>query len=123
MHEDDRVRLQHMLDAAREALSFVAGRERRDLDADRMLVLALVKSIEIIGEAGTRVSEEGRDATPAVPWPEIIAMRNRLVHAYFDVNLDVVWATVREDLPALVAALQDALNDVGHQRDRDEGEH
>ena len=58
MHEDDRVRLQHMFDAARESLSFVAGRERRDLDADRMLVLALVKSIEIIGEAGAKVSEE-----------------------------------------------------------------
>ena len=111
MHEDDRVRLQHMFDAARESLSFVAGRERRDLDADRMLVLALVKSIEIIGEAGARVSEGGRNATPDVPWPEIVAMRNRLVHAYFDVNLDVIWTTVREDLPALVAVLQDALQE------------
>ena len=100
-----------MLDAAREALSFVADRERRDLDADRMLVLALVKSIEIIGEAGARVSDEGRDAAPGVPWPEIVAMRNRLVHVYFDVNLDVVWETVRQDLPPLVAALQGALNE------------
>jgi uncharacterized protein with HEPN domain len=100
-----------MLDAATEALGFAAKRGRRDLDTDRMLVLALVKSIEIIGEAGARVSEEGRDATPDVPWPEIVAMRNRLVHAYFDVNLDVVWETVRKDLPDLVAALQDALNE------------
>jgi uncharacterized protein with HEPN domain len=100
-----------MLDAAREALSFVADRERRDLDTDRMLVLALVKSIEIIGEAGARVSEEGRDASPDVPWLEIVAMRNRLVHAYFDVNLDVVWETVRKDLPSLVAALRVALNE------------
>ncbi len=111
MREDDRVRLHHMLDAAREALSFVAGRKRRDLDTDRMRVLALVKSIEIIGEAGARVSEEGRNATPDVPWSEIVAMRNRLVHAYFDVDLDVVWATIREDLPTLVIALQDALNE------------
>ena len=111
MKVDDRVRFQHMFDAALEALSFVAGRERRDLDADRMLVLALVKSIEIIGEAGARVSEEGRNATPDVPWSEIVAMRNRLVHAYFNVNLDVVWATVREDLPALVVALEDVLNE------------
>jgi uncharacterized protein with HEPN domain len=66
MREDDRVRLHHMLDAAQEALSFVADRERRDLDTDRMLVLALVKSIEIIGEAGARVSEEGQDAAPDV---------------------------------------------------------
>ena len=111
MREDDRVRLHHMLDAAREALSFAKNRERRDLDTDRMLVLALVKSIEIIGEAGARVSKEGRDATPDIPWPEIVAMRNRSVHAYFDVNLDVVWETVRKDLPTLVAALQGALND------------
>lgn len=76
-----------------------------------MLVLALVKSIEIIGEAGARVSEKGRDAAPDVPWLEIVAMRNRLVHAYFDVNPNVVWETVRQDLPPLVAALQEALNE------------
>ncbi len=111
MLKDDRVRLQHMLDAAQDALSFVAERGRRDLDTDRMLVLALVKSIEIIGEAGARVSEEGRNATPDVPWSEIVAMRNRLVHAYFDVDLDVVWATIREDLPTLVVALRDVLDE------------
>jgi uncharacterized protein with HEPN domain len=111
MHEDDRIRLHHMLDAAQEALGFVAGRDRQDLGTDRMLVLALVKSIEIIGEAGARVSEEGRAATPDVPWLEIVAMRNRLVHAYFDVNLDVVWETERKDLPAVVTALQSALNE------------
>jgi uncharacterized protein with HEPN domain len=111
MREDDRVRFYHLLDVAREALSFAKDRERRDLDTDRMLVLALVKSIGIIGEAGARVSKEGRDATPDIPWPEIVAMRNRLVHAYFDVNLDVVWETVRKDLPTLVGALQGALND------------
>lgn len=76
-----------------------------------MLVLALVKAIEIIGEAGARVSIEGRDATPDVPWPEIVGMRNRLVHAYFDVDLDVVWTTVRHDLPPLVEALQAALEE------------
>lgn len=62
-------------------------------------------------QAGARVSDEGRDAAPGVPWPEIVAMRNRLVHVYFDVNLDVVWETVRQDLPPLVAALQGALNE------------
>ena len=111
MREDDKVRFHHVLDAASESLGFVSGRDRRDLDTDRMLVLALVKSIEIIGEVGARVSVEGRAATPDIPWPEIVGMRNRLVHAYFDVNLDVVWATVRDDLPDLVGTLQSVLNE------------
>ncbi len=76
-----------MVDAASEALSFISDRERGDLDADRMLALALVKSIEIVGEAGATVSSEGRVEVPDVPWREIVAMRNRLIHAYFD----VVW--------------------------------
>lgn len=100
------------MDAAKEARSFVAGRKREDLDADRILALALVKSIGIIGEAGAMVSSEGRDKIPDVPWREIVAMRNRLIHAYFDVNLDVVWETVQSDLPPLISSLDDALPNV-----------
>lgn len=102
-----------MLDSAEEAASFAAGKSREDLDADRMLALALVKSIEIVGEAGARISEEGRNELPDIPWREVIAMRNRLIHAYFDVDLDVVWRTVEEDLPPLTAMLKDALEDRG----------
>jgi uncharacterized protein with HEPN domain len=109
MRADDSIRLRHMLDAARDALSFVVGREREDLDRDRMLALALVRSIEIIGEAGARVSAEGRTEVPGIPWAEIIAMRNRLIHAYFDVDLDIVWETVKNDLPPLVATLERIL--------------
>lgn len=111
MREDDRVRVQHMLDAAETAMSFVAERKREDLDTDRMLALALVRSIEIIGEAGARVSEEGRAEASDVPWREIVAMRNRLIHAYFDVDLNVVWRTVKDDLPLLVAVLKGALSE------------
>ena len=84
-----------MLDAAREAVSFARGRTRGDLNADRQLVLSLVKDIEIVGEAATRVSEPARRRLPEMPWERIVGMRNRLVHAYFDVNLDIVWKTVR----------------------------
>lgn len=98
-----------MLDASREALDFVAGKERADLDEDRMLALALVKSIEIVGEAGASVSPEGRAEIPDIPWRQIVAMRNRLIHAYFDVNLDVVWETVRRDLPPLISTLEKVL--------------
>lgn len=111
MQKDDRIRLQHMLDAAREALSFVQGRSREDLNRDRLLVLGLVKAIEIIGEAAYQVSEGTRTKLPDIPWEDIIGMRHRLVHAYFDINLDILWRTVQDDLPPLVSALESALTE------------
>ena len=89
MREDDAIRVRHMLDAAREALEFAQGRTRKAFDEDRMLVLSISKDIEIIGEAASRVTECGRNEMDGIPWEEIIAMRHRLVHAYFDINLDI----------------------------------
>ena len=111
MRKDDRIRLQHMLDAAREALSFAKGRQREDLDTDRLLVLALVKAIEIIGEAAHQTSESARASFPGIPWEDIVGMRHRLVHAYFDINLDILWRTVQDDLPPLLAALEAAVGE------------
>jgi len=110
MRKDDAVRLRHMLDAAREALAFVAGRERPQLDTDRQLALAIVKDIEIIGEAASRVSDESRSAYPAIPWQDCIAMRNRLIHGYFDIDLDIVWSTVVQELPPLIDELGHILS-------------
>lgn len=109
MSRHDEIRLKHMLDAAREAVSFMRGRTRDDLDTDRQLVLALVKDIEIVGEAATRVTESTRRLLPEIPWERIVGMRNRLVHTYFDINLDIVWETVGQDLPALIALLEKAV--------------
>jgi uncharacterized protein with HEPN domain len=95
-----------MLDAAREALSFAKNKTRGDLDNDRMLVLSLVKEIEIIGEAAANVSSEARDRYPEIPWPSIVGMRNRLIHAYFDIDYDRVWDTITDDLPPLIAILE-----------------
>ncbi len=111
MNESDIIRLRHMLDAAREALSFIAGRSSEDLSRDRMLVLALVKEIEIIGEAASRISDESRKALPRIPWPKIIAMRNRLIHAYADVDLSIVWDTLTGALPELLRELEIVLAD------------
>ena len=111
MNESDVIRLRHMLDAAREALSFVAGRSSEDLSRDRMLLLALVKEIEIIGEAASRISDESRKALPRIPWLKIIAMRNRLIHAYADVDLSIVWDTLTGALPELLRELEIALAD------------
>jgi uncharacterized protein with HEPN domain len=98
-----------MLDAANEALEFIHGKNRSDLDTDRMLVLSLVKELEIIGEAANKVSVETRSQSNAIPWQDISGMRNRLIHAYFDVDLDVVWSTVTKDLPSLKAELDRLL--------------
>ncbi len=102
----DSIRLRHMIDAAKEALSFAKGKSRIDLENNRMLVLSLVKDIEIVGEAASRVTEEFKASYPQIPWLEIIGMRNRLIHAYFDVDLDVLWSTVTKNLPELVAELE-----------------
>jgi uncharacterized protein with HEPN domain len=108
--KEDNVRLQHMNDAAREAVSFLEGRSRNDLDNDRMLVLSLVKLIEIIGEAASRVTDITRQQYANIPWVNIIAMRNRLIHAYYDVDLNILWGTVTEDLPPLISALEEILS-------------
>lgn len=105
----DRVRLHHMRDAAREALGFVSGRDRSEWEKDRLLVLALIKSLEMIGEAASRVGDETRRRHADIPWVQIVAMRNRLIHTYYDIDTDRVWATVERDLPELLARLDAIL--------------
>ena len=86
-----------MRDAAVEARGFIAGCDRQTLDSNRMLVFAMVRAIEIIGEAEANVSSECRERHPQIPWADIIGMRNRLVHAYFDIDLDILWNTATTD--------------------------
>ena len=106
MYPDDATRLRHMRDAAKEALAFAEGRQRENLDTDRQLVLALTKCIEIVGEAASQITVETRDRCPDIAWPRIIGMRNRLIHGYFNVDLDIVWDTVVHNLRPLVAELE-----------------
>ncbi len=109
MRKDDVIRLRHMLDAAQEARRFTANRRREELDQDRQLVWALVKAIEIIGEAAHQLSPEAKDELPNIPWHKVVGMRHRLVHAYFDINLDILWRTVTEGLPPIVAEIDKVL--------------
>jgi uncharacterized protein with HEPN domain len=102
MRAEDRIRLLHMIEAAEAALKFVAGRQRADLDSDRMLLFALVRAIEVVGEAATKVSEDCRNDASDIPWGLIVSMRNRLIHAYFDVDRDTLWKTAVDELPALL---------------------
>lgn len=109
MKRNDLIRLRHMLDAAKEAQGFIRNRRREDLDRDRQLVWALVKAVEIIGEAAGQLSAEAKAELPVLPWPKIIGMRNRLVHAYFDINLDILWRTIIEGLPPIVTELEQII--------------
>lgn len=106
MKEPDIIRLKHMLDAARELLSFMKNRDKNDLEKDRILALAIVKEIEIIGEAASRASQEIRDKIPGIKWQQVVGMRNRLVHAYFEIDYDILWGTVIHDIPQLIAELE-----------------
>ena len=114
MLKDDEIRLRHMLDAAREATSFVRDSTRSDLNTNRQLVLALVKNIEIFGEAATKITESTRQSLPELPWEQIVGMRHRLVHEYFDINLNIVWKTAQEELPELIVLLESAISPAPH---------
>ncbi len=109
MNPRDRVRLRHLLDALNSAICFAGGRNRNDLDSDEMLLFALVRAVEIAGEAASQVTPETRALLPELPWSAMVGMRNRLVHAYFDINRDILWTTVTEAAPALVERLERAL--------------
>jgi uncharacterized protein with HEPN domain len=100
-----------MIEAAETACGFLDGRMRDDLDSDRMLLLALVRAIEILGEAASKVSAPTRAEAKDIPWSLIVSMRNRLIHAYFDIDRQVVWKTVTEELPRLLAKLRVLLSD------------
>jgi uncharacterized protein with HEPN domain len=98
-----------MLEYAREAIGLMRDKKRADLDTDRTLGLATLRCLEIVGEAASHVPESLRQQHPQIPWPQIIGTRNRLVHGYDLVDYDIIWSTVTEDLPPLIAELEKIL--------------
>jgi uncharacterized protein with HEPN domain len=95
-----------MLESARKIQAFSAGRTRTDLEEDELLALGLVRLLEIIGEAATRVTEETRKANATLPWAQVIGMRNRLIHGYDVIDLEILWQTIKDDVPELVCVLE-----------------
>jgi len=106
---DDQVSLNDMLNHAGEASELMADLSLEELRRNRVIQLALTRLVEIVGEAANRVSPATRDSSPGIPWPQIVGMRNRLVHGYDVIDLDLLRRTIREDLPPLIAALQEVL--------------
>lgn len=104
LKDEDRIR--HMLEAALKAVEFSKGRSRSDLDKDEKLTLSLVHLLGILGEAAGKLSQDFRQRHPEIPWNRVTGIRNRLIHGYFDVDMDIVWQTVTARLPELIAQLK-----------------
>ncbi|MXY50451.1 MAG: DUF86 domain-containing protein [Gemmatimonadetes bacterium] len=108
---DDRVSLVDMRNYAVEAVDLTDGKSLNDLFEDRIRQLALLKLVETVGDAANRVSEKTKQKHVTIPWPQIIGVRNRLVHGYDAVNLDILWNIIRNDLPSLITELEDIIDE------------
>ena len=106
MQKEDWVYVGHMLDISEKALHLARGKDRQDYNSEEALRYALAHLIQIIGEAARHVSKNFCDAHPLIPWKAIVGMRHKVVHDYMDVDEDVVWDTVVNELPPLVRELQ-----------------
>jgi uncharacterized protein with HEPN domain len=108
--KDDRVYVGHMIETIQKAQSFVDGIGRAEFDNSETLRLALTHLLQIIGESARRVSQDFRTAHPQIPWKGIVGMRSKVVHDYLNVDDDIVWSTVIDDLPALLIELEKIMN-------------
>ncbi|MEF8866257.1 MAG: DUF86 domain-containing protein [Salinibacter sp.] len=109
MSRRDRQYLQDILDAMEAAESFVENVSFEELEDDQRTQFALQRAFEIIGEATKQLSEEVRDQYPSIPWRDIAGMRDKLIHEYFAVNLEIVWKTVHKDFPRVRPKIQQIL--------------
>ena len=104
--------LHDMLEYALKAMRFCENKSQDDLERDEVLQLAVVRAVELVGEAASRVSQKVRSQNPDIPWQDIIGTRNRLIHGYDRVDLGIVWDTIQDDLPSLIAILRSTLGEV-----------
>ncbi|MBE2184581.1 MAG: DUF86 domain-containing protein [Anaerolineae bacterium] len=113
--ENDVIRLQHMLEAAAKAQMMGEGQTRESLETDEMRLLAIAQLLTIIGEAASKVTIERQQQFTQIPWSQIISMRNRLIHGYFEIDLDIVVDTLDSNLPTLITMLNDAIGELNQR--------
>jgi uncharacterized protein with HEPN domain len=105
MPPDDVARIRHMLDATKQSIEYASRHTFEEVRLEPPLQHLFLRNIEIIGEAASKVTDEYRRSHPEVPWRDIIDMRNRIAHGYFDLNLKIIWDTVQEELPKLLRVM------------------
>jgi uncharacterized protein with HEPN domain len=105
-----------MLDYARKARSFVGTLELDEFQKNDQTILATVRALEVVGEAARHIPKSLRDRYPGIPWKKVVGMRNIMIHEYFGVDAEVIWKTVREDLPRLSAELDRILADTANRK-------
>lgn len=115
MSNRDHTRLQHMLETSQAAVSHLSKRTRTELDNDRLLLNGVVRELEILGEAASQISQTTKSKYHHLPWREMIGLRNRLIHAYFEVDNQAIWLIVKESLPPLILQLQKILQEWPHE--------
>lgn len=106
MPKDEAVFLEHMLMTARKIAARTAGLTRGTYDANEDLQIVFTHLVQVLGEAAGRVSSVTRTAHSEIPWQQIVGMRNRLVHDYLSVDLDILWTVVTERIPELIVILE-----------------
>lgn len=111
MLHEDKIRLQHILEEARETCKYVKGFSIDDFHKDGKTARAIIRSIEVIGEAASKLSKEYRIKHPEIPWAKIIGMRNHLIHVYFDIDYDTIWQTVQNNIPDLIKMVKKLLDE------------
>lgn len=112
MSLEDRAYYRHMYDAIQHISEYTRDMSFLDFSKDEKTIDACVRQLQIIGEAANQMSKDGRSVLPSIPWPDVVSMRNRIIHEYFGVDLGTVWATITQDLPILEKELKRIIETV-----------
>ena len=110
--KDYKLYLIDILESCKKITSYTKGKAEKQFANDQKTIDAVIRNIEIIGEAASKIPKKARGKIPQIPWKDVVAMRNKVLHEYFDVNVPIVWETVQKDIPILQKNTQKALDDL-----------
>lgn len=115
MKKDDSIYLRHIIDAFMQIEDYMDGVSHDEFFSDKLRQDGVIRQLEIMGEAARNVSEDLRNEYPQIPWRQMIGLRNRMIHAYFNVNLQIVWEIVQGDIPDLKRETNRILDNISKE--------